>query len=74
MRSKNITSPEQKSFKVQPKILDVKTKPIPLMHVRDSALSWCNASTSMQSDEAKLVLLAKPPLSVKCVNQGVFHM
>jgi hypothetical protein len=44
------------------------------MHVRDSALSWCNASTSMQSDEAKLVLLAKPPLSVKCVNQGVFHM
>jgi len=26
------------------------------------------------SEEAKLVLLAKPPFSVKCFNQGVFHM
>jgi hypothetical protein len=64
----------QNSFKVQPKILDAKTKKIPLMHVHDCALSWCNASTSIQSDEAKLVLLAKPPLSVKCVNQSVPDM
>jgi hypothetical protein len=66
----------QNSFKVQPKILDAKTKPIPQwqMHVHDCALLWCNASTSIQSDEAKLVLLAKPPLSVKCVNQSVPDM
>jgi hypothetical protein len=62
MRIKNITSPEQ--FQGPTENIRCKDKTNTLMHVHDCALSWCNASTSIQSDEAKL--LAKPPLSVKC--------
>ena len=44
------------------------------LFVHDCPVLWCDASTSIQSDEATLVVLAKPPLSVKCFNQRVFHM
>ena len=44
------------------------------LFVHDCPVLWRDASTSIQSDEATLVLLAKPPLSVKCFNQRVFHM
>ena len=44
------------------------------LFVYDRPVLWRDASTSIQSDEATLVLLAKPPLSVKCFNQRVFHM
>ena len=44
------------------------------LFVHDYPVLWRDASTSMQSDEATLVLLAKPPLSVKCFNQRVFHV